>query len=335
MPRLQQRRRATAPLGCGSGTFPRLLRAEAVARSHDCRRGKGIASPDQPREPKQSWRPQGPTGLDVRDNDGAPSLLNPDSEQAGSRSCVGRDRTDGRRDLDQVAAARLGRSGHLIAAAISAAPFRRGCFTKVTDRKLFVIEPKERRSASRQINRADPAEALRSAPDAPVYAGSPSRSCLAPMPLVCETASVRSRSQRRGGRRTCSPIWMRKRRRRCPRGGWPLPHSGGPTVWPGLEGELLVLVKGRSVVKTPATPSKGQSEMLTRAGIERPISCPRDSPTRNTPKTRTGGAVGTTESGDGVERVQLAARVYIYGYPLVYNPARDRWVCEQHRVAPV
>jgi hypothetical protein len=60
----------------------------------------------------------------VRDHDRAPSLLNPDSEQAGSRSCVGRDRTDGRRDLDQVAAAQLGRSGHLIAAAISAAPFR-------------------------------------------------------------------------------------------------------------------------------------------------------------------------------------------------------------------
>ena len=88
---------------------------------------KGIARPDRPREPKQSWRPQGPTGLDVRDHDTAPSLLNPDSEQAGSRSCVGRDGTDGRRDLDQVAAAWLGRSGHLchlIAAAISAAPFR-------------------------------------------------------------------------------------------------------------------------------------------------------------------------------------------------------------------
>ena len=90
-------------------------------RAHDCVRGKGIASPDQPREPKQSWRPQGTTGLDVRDHDRAPSLLNPDSEQAGSRSCVGRDRTDGRRE---VAAARLGRSGHFIAAAISAAPFR-------------------------------------------------------------------------------------------------------------------------------------------------------------------------------------------------------------------
>ena len=63
------------------------------------------------------------------------------------------------------------------------------------DRKLFVIEPQERRSASRQINRADPTEALRSSPDAPVYGGSPSRCCLAPMPLVCETASVHSGSQ--------------------------------------------------------------------------------------------------------------------------------------------
>ena len=60
----------------------------------------------------------------MRDHDRAPSLLYPDCEQAGSRSCVGRRRTDGRRDLDHVAAARLGRSGHLIAAAISAAPFR-------------------------------------------------------------------------------------------------------------------------------------------------------------------------------------------------------------------
>ena len=41
-PRLQQRRRATAPPGCGSGTFPRLLRAAEVARSHDCRRGLAI-----------------------------------------------------------------------------------------------------------------------------------------------------------------------------------------------------------------------------------------------------------------------------------------------------
>ena len=66
-----------------------------------------------------------------------------------------------------------------------------GRFTKVTDRKLFVIERQERRSAPRQINHTDPAEALRSAPDASVCGGSPSRCCLASMPLVCETASTK------------------------------------------------------------------------------------------------------------------------------------------------
>ena len=81
----------------------------------ECRnRGKGIASPDQPREPKQSWRPQGPTGLDVRDHDRAPSLLNPDSEQTGSHSCVGRDRTDGspRSRSSGCCSARAKRSSH-------------------------------------------------------------------------------------------------------------------------------------------------------------------------------------------------------------------------------
>jgi hypothetical protein len=67
-------------------------------------------------------------------------------------------------------------------------------FHKRDGPKLFVIERQEHRSASRQINRADPAEALRSSPDASVSGGSPSRCCLAPMPLVCETASVRTRS---------------------------------------------------------------------------------------------------------------------------------------------
>jgi hypothetical protein len=65
-----------------------------------------------------------------------------------------------------------------------------GCLTKVTDRKLFVIEPQAHGFASRQINRANPAEALRSSPNASVSGGSPSRCSLAPMPLVCETAST-------------------------------------------------------------------------------------------------------------------------------------------------
>ena len=89
------------------------------------------------------------------------------------------------------------------AAGSSDAP-RRGCFTKVTDRKLFVIERQEHRSASRQINRADPAEALRSSPDASVSSGSPSCCGFAPMPLVCETASVQTSSVVQHRRRGCS-----------------------------------------------------------------------------------------------------------------------------------
>ncbi len=46
--------------------------------------------------------------------------------------------------------------------------------------------------------------------------------------------------------------------------------------------------------------------MLTLAGIDWPYIVPER-------------VSSTTESGDGVERVQLAAQVYIYGYPLVYN----------------
>ena len=65
-----------------------------------------------------------------------------------------------------------------------------GCFVKVTDRKLFVIERQEHHPAPRQISLADPAEALRSSPDASLFRWPPSRCCLAPIPLVCETAST-------------------------------------------------------------------------------------------------------------------------------------------------
>ena len=84
------------------------------SRPREAFRGKGIASRDQPRRAEAVVAPPGTNRPGLRDHDRAPSLLNPDSEQAGSRSCVGRDRTDGRRDLDRVAAARLGRSGHLM-----------------------------------------------------------------------------------------------------------------------------------------------------------------------------------------------------------------------------
>ena len=51
-------------------------------------------------------------------------MLDRDSDQAPSSSCVGTGRPNARRDLDHAAVARPGRSGHLIAAALSAAPFR-------------------------------------------------------------------------------------------------------------------------------------------------------------------------------------------------------------------
>jgi hypothetical protein len=90
----------------------------------------------------------------------------------------------------------------------------RGRFTKVTDRKLFVIERQEHRSAPRQINRADPAEALRSSPDASVSGGSPSCCCLALMPLVCETTSSTSNTL---GRQSNRRIERHPRRRNvCP-----------------------------------------------------------------------------------------------------------------------
>ena len=76
-------------------------------------------------------------------------------------------------------------------------------FHKGDGPELFVIECQEHRSAPRQINRADPAKALRSSPVASVSGRSPSRCCLAPMPLVCETAST-------------TRISVRPRRRRPP-----------------------------------------------------------------------------------------------------------------------
>ena len=57
-----------------------------------------------------------------------------------------------------------------------------------------MIERQAQRSASRQISRADRAEALRRSPDASFSGGSRRRCSLTPMPLVCETASVHSTS---------------------------------------------------------------------------------------------------------------------------------------------
>jgi hypothetical protein len=63
-------------------------------------RGKGIARPEQPREPKQSWRAQ--TGhawmWAIAAGHRVRWIANP--EQARSRPCVGTDRTDDRRNPD-------------------------------------------------------------------------------------------------------------------------------------------------------------------------------------------------------------------------------------------
>ena len=100
MPRQQQRRRATAPRGFGSETFSRLLRAEGVARSHDCRRGKGIARPEQTREPKQSWRAQAAHAWMWAIATARQVCWAVDSEQAQSRVAWPRAGPGDHRDLD-------------------------------------------------------------------------------------------------------------------------------------------------------------------------------------------------------------------------------------------
>jgi hypothetical protein len=120
---------------------------------------------------------------------------------------------------------------------------RRGCFAKVTDRKMFVIERQEHRSASRQINQADPGESLRSSPDASVptahQAVVTSHQCRwfmkQPQPEATAPAGARGPRRRRG----CSPLATR----RCltvrspsdasrPALCAPRPRRGGPTASP-------------------------------------------------------------------------------------------------------
>ena len=105
MPRLQRRRRATATPGCDSGTFPRLLRAVGVAGSHDCRRGKGIARPEQQREPKQSWRARATRAWMSAIATARQVCWAADSEQAQSRLASARAVPRDRCDLDHTAVA--------------------------------------------------------------------------------------------------------------------------------------------------------------------------------------------------------------------------------------
>ena len=83
----------------------RSLRAEAAASRHWRWRGKGIATPEQPREQKRSWRARTRTPGLGGDRARAPSSLDRQPEQARARSCVGTHRTDDRRDPDHRAVA--------------------------------------------------------------------------------------------------------------------------------------------------------------------------------------------------------------------------------------
>ena len=97
--------------------------ARPIAEVGESFRGKGIARREQPREPKQSWRPRAEHAWMYEVTTGhRVCWISIPSKHRYVR--VGTNRTDGRRDLDHLATARPGRSGDLIAAAISAAPFR-------------------------------------------------------------------------------------------------------------------------------------------------------------------------------------------------------------------
>jgi hypothetical protein len=68
-------------------------------------RGKGIARPERPREPKQSWRARARHARMWAITTGQRVCRLTHPERARSRSCVGTDRTDGRRDPDHRAVA--------------------------------------------------------------------------------------------------------------------------------------------------------------------------------------------------------------------------------------
>jgi hypothetical protein len=82
LPRLQQRPRGTAPPRCGSGTFSRLpsrRRSSAPSRLPPWQRHSEAGAAARA---EAVVAPPGPTRPDVRDHDRAPSLLDPDSDQA-------------------------------------------------------------------------------------------------------------------------------------------------------------------------------------------------------------------------------------------------------------
>ena len=77
----------------------------AVGRPRCCSRGKGIARPEQPREPKQSWRAQAKPAWMWAIPPAPRVCWTAHSEQPPSESCVGKERIQGRCDLDHPAVA--------------------------------------------------------------------------------------------------------------------------------------------------------------------------------------------------------------------------------------
>ena len=97
---------------------------------HDRRnRGKGIARPEQAREPKQSWRAQSPHAWMSAIATARQVCWAADSEQAQSRVAWAPAVPSDRCDLDYTVVALPGVAVISSLPRISAAPFRRGSFT--------------------------------------------------------------------------------------------------------------------------------------------------------------------------------------------------------------
>ena len=124
---------ATARLGCHERNRPRLRPAgrsscrlctrPSRSAAGDCVRGKGIARPEQPREPRQSWRAQARRAW-MWAIATAPALLGARFRASKITSRVGTDRTEGPLRPRSPGCPLARRSGHLVPAGIRALPYR-------------------------------------------------------------------------------------------------------------------------------------------------------------------------------------------------------------------
>jgi hypothetical protein len=93
-------------------------------RPRDRKRGKGIARPEQPQEPKQSWRAQAADAWIWAIATVAPSLLERSFRASTDTSCVGTGLYRGSSRFSITGCRSAGRSGHLVAAGAGAAATR-------------------------------------------------------------------------------------------------------------------------------------------------------------------------------------------------------------------